>query len=187
MRPNAVMRMGPLPFSVALYSKGRNDMKIELNADQLGLLLAGLNALSEGAEAEKRCCNDPELEETDDAVIQSTEVLYEYLSSFSAQARREQLAACRDLMDKAINAHYDGQRMDSAAAIDEVLGQFNESLVARILADTIAYIPGDGRYSQENRDWAWRLSFCPVARTVTLLSHPGLVNLFANALRNKTR
>ena len=162
-------------------------MKIELNADQMGLLLAGLNALSEGMEAEKRCCNDQELEETDDAVIQSIEVLYEYLGNFSAQARREQLTACRDLMDKAINAHYDGLRMDSDAAIDEVLGQFDESLVARILADTIADIPEDGRYSQANRDWAWGLSFCPVARTVTLCSHPGLVNLFANALRNKTR
>ena len=40
-------------------------MKIEINAAQLDLILAGLNSLSEGAESEKRCCgNDPDIIET---------------------------------------------------------------------------------------------------------------------------
>ena len=68
-------------------------MKIEINAAQLDLILAGLNSLSEGAESEKRCCgNDPDIIETDDAVIQSTEALYKYLSGFSVQTRRENRA-----------------------------------------------------------------------------------------------
>lgn len=159
-------------------------MKIEINAAQLDLILAGLNSLSEGAESEKRCCgNDPDIIETDDAVIQSTEALYKYLRGFSVQTRREQAMACRAAIDAAINSHYDGLRMDANAAVAEVLSQFNWHLVARILADTIAAMPWDGRYSLTNREWAEVISFSPMGREVTLHSDSGLVNMFTGAFR----
>lgn len=57
-------------------------MKIELNKEQIGLILDGLNALSEAAESENRVARDPEILDANDAVIKDTAELYEYIANY---------------------------------------------------------------------------------------------------------
>lgn len=57
-------------------------MKIELNEEQIGLILDGLGALSEAAEAENRVARDPEILDANDTVIKDTAELYEYIANY---------------------------------------------------------------------------------------------------------
>ena len=57
-------------------------MKVELNEDQIGLILDGLNALAEAAESENRVASDPEILEGNDAIIRDTTELYEYIANY---------------------------------------------------------------------------------------------------------
>lgn len=57
-------------------------MKIELNEEQISLILDGLNALAEAAEAENRVARDPEILDANDAVIKDTAELYEYIANY---------------------------------------------------------------------------------------------------------
>ena len=56
-------------------------MKVELNEDQIGLILDGLNALAEAAESENRVASDPEILEGNDAIIRDTTELYVYIAN----------------------------------------------------------------------------------------------------------
>lgn len=57
-------------------------MKIELNEEQIGLILDGLNALAEAAESENRVARDPEILDGNDAVIKDAAELYEYIVNY---------------------------------------------------------------------------------------------------------
>lgn len=60
-------------------------MKVELNEDQIGLILDGLNALSEAAESENRVTRDPEILEGNDAIIRDAAELYEYIVNYKEE------------------------------------------------------------------------------------------------------
>lgn len=57
-------------------------MKIELSEEQVGLILDGLNALSEAAEEENRVTRDPEILESNESTMRDTAELYEYIVSY---------------------------------------------------------------------------------------------------------
>ena len=149
-------------------------MKIELTKEQIELILDGLNALSEGAESEKRATNDPEILEADDAVIRSTEVLYMNLTS-------QVKLACKDCIENAIYKNFAEFSLDSTKAVKDVLALFSKSQVATILADTIAAAPWDARYSRPNREWSASIAVEKTSFRVLVRSHPGLVDLFVSA------
>lgn len=60
-------------------------MKIELNEEQIGLILDGLNALSEAAESENRVARDPEIREGNDATIKDAAELYKYIVDYKEE------------------------------------------------------------------------------------------------------
>ena len=152
-------------------------MKIELSNEQINLILDGLNALSEGAECEKKCTNDPEILESDDAVIQDTEILYRNLAS-------QVSVACRDCIEKAIEKNYTGTRLDASAAVKDTLSEFSKEQVAKILADTVTAVPWDMRCSRSNREWAESIPFGHTSgKRILVRSHPGLTDLFITAFQ----
>ena len=57
-------------------------MKIELIEEQVWLILDGLDALAESAESENRVSTDPEVIDSNDAVLRDTAALYEYIANY---------------------------------------------------------------------------------------------------------
>ena len=62
--------------------------------------------------------------------------------------------ACKEAVEQAISAHYAENRLDTEAAVKDVLDQFGPERVQFILAITIRHKARDGRISQDNKAWA---------------------------------
>ena len=102
-------------------------------------------------------------------------------------------AQCKEAIEAAIGAHYKENRLDAKAAAQEVLDKFGPERVQTVLAATVQDKDWDVRISGENKAWAqtvpmpegseggnWR-SYWVVD------SHPGLVNLFVDQVRDMVR
>ena len=60
-------------------------MKVELNEEQIGLILDGLDALSDAAAEENRVARDPAIQESNDTVIKDAAELYEYIATYKEE------------------------------------------------------------------------------------------------------
>lgn len=103
-------------------------------------------------------------------------------------------AACKEAIEKAVNGHYGNNRLDTKAAVREVVKQFGYDRTLYVLAVTVRHKDWDGRISRRNKDWA---------RTVPVYAnlderghdsnvyfvvdkcHPGLTDLFITAARHE--
>ena len=63
-------------------------------------------------------------------------------------------SACKEAIEQAISAHYTENRLDTEAAVKDVLEKFGTERVQFILANTIQRKNHDGRISQDNKAWA---------------------------------
>lgn len=63
-------------------------------------------------------------------------------------------SACKEAIEQAISAHYAENRLDTEAAVKDVLEKFGAERVQFILANTIQHKNHDGRISQDNKAWA---------------------------------
>lgn len=63
-------------------------------------------------------------------------------------------SACKEAIEQAISAHYAENRLDTEAAVKDVLEKFGTERVQFILASTIQHKNHDGRISQDNKAWA---------------------------------
>ena len=109
------------------------------------------------------------------------------------RASRKANAACRDIIDKTISAHYHDNTLDSKAAVKEVVEQFGFDRTLYVLANTVRLKDQDGRISSDNKRWArtvpvhedmamdkWNRNyeFC-------LNAHPCLIDLFVRRTREE--
>ena len=62
--------------------------------------------------------------------------------------------ACKEAIEQAINAHYGDNRLNTEAAVKEVLEQFGPERMQYILANTVLKKEHDGRISRDNKAWA---------------------------------
>lgn len=85
---------------------------------------------------------------------------------------------CARAIERAIDEHYDGQRLNPCA--QEVIDRYGFDRVNFVLAATVRQGTHDGRYSEDNKNWARRFSVMDKenAWQYHVRSHPGLVNLF---------
>ena len=100
--------------------------------------------------------------------------------------------ACKDAIERAIGDHYADNRLDSAAAVRQVVDVFGFDRILYVLAVTVQHKHWDGRISQSNKDWA---ASVPVFEDKTDGSadqnvflvvdkaHPGLTDLFVREAR----
>ena len=95
---------------------------------------------------------------------------------------------CRDAICEAINAHYQNDRLNEAAA-REVVEQFGYERTMVVLANTVHKKDWDRRFSPDNRKWADTIP-CPCdmlgergKRFLVDKVHPGLVDLFITQFR----
>ena len=74
-------------------------------------------------------------------------------------------SACKEAIEQTISAHYAENRLDTEAAVKDVLEKFGTERVQFILANTIQRKNYDGRISQDNKAWAKSI---PTRRTAAL-------------------
>lgn len=113
----------------------------------------------------------------------------------AAQAEQEERLniSCKEAIEKAIDGNYRGNSLAAKAAAQEVLDQFGPERVQTVLAATVQEKDWDARFSRENKAWAQTVPM-PLAvdganrRPRWLVdSHPGLVNLFVDQVRDLVR
>ena len=93
---------------------------------------------------------------------------------------------CARSIEKGIRDNYDGASLDTGFMSD-ILKEYGFNRVNFVLANTVKRGSEDGRYSQENKDWA-RQFYVPnddVRWHFEVGSHPGLVDLCVNQVRKQ--
>ena len=105
---------------------------------------------------------------------------------------RKASIACKEAIEQAIGEHYADNRLDTAAAVQQVVDAFGYDRTLYVLAVTVKHKDWDGRISQSNKQWAASM---PVFENKTDGSadqnvflvvdkaHPGLTDLFVREAR----
>ena len=98
--------------------------------------------------------------------------------------------ACKEAIEQAINTHYGDNRLDTEAAVRDVLEKFSPERVQYILANTVLKKDFDGRISRDNKAWAKTIpmpededTFRHSAYLVVDKVNPGLTDLFLKQAR----
>ena len=108
------------------------------------------------------------------------------------RASRKANIACKEAIEQAIGDHYADNRLDTAAAVKQVVDAFGYDRTMYVLAVTVQHKSWDGRISDSNKQWA---ASVPVIEDKTDGSadqnvflvvgqaHPGLIDLFVRETR----
>ncbi len=110
----------------------------------------------------------------------------------AAQAVQEKRLniSCNEAIEEAIDGSYKGNSLDAKAAAQEVLDKFGPDRVQTILAATVQDKDWDVRISGENKAWAQTVPMPEGSEDGNrrshwvVDSHPGLVNLFVDQVRD---
>ena len=99
-------------------------------------------------------------------------------------------SACKEAIEQTISAHYAENRLDTEAAVKDVLEKFGTERVQFILVNTIQRKNYDGRISQDNKAWAKIIPMLEdsgasrhCAYLVVDQVNPGLTDLFTRQFR----
>ena len=100
--------------------------------------------------------------------------------------------ACKEAIEQAIGGHYSEHRLDTAAAVRQVVDVFGYDRTLYVLAVTVQHKERDGRISHNNKEWAKSV---PIFEDridgsadqnmflVVSQAHPGLTDLFIRGVR----
>lgn len=100
--------------------------------------------------------------------------------------------ACKEAIEQAIGDHYADNRLDTAAAVKQVVDAFGYDRVMYVLAVTVQHKDWDGRISDSNKQWAASMPVFEdktdgsADQNVFLVvnkAHPGLTDLFVREAR----
>ena len=113
----------------------------------------------------------------------------------AAQAVQEKRLSisCKEAIEEAIDGSYKGNSLDAKAAAQEVLDKFGPDRVQTVLAATVQDKEWDARFSRENKAWAQTMPMPEGSEDGNrrshwvVDSHPGLVNLFVDQVRDLAR
>lgn len=121
------------------------------------------------------------------------ESLAEYRKAEQAVQEERLNISCKEAIEKAIDGNYRGNSLDAKAAAQEVLDQFGPERVQTVLAATVQDKDWDGRFSRENKAWAQTVPMQEGGENRNrrshwvVDSHPGLVNLLVDQVRDMVR
>lgn len=115
---------------------------------------------------------------------------YEHGEADQHHVSRRANIACKDAIIMAINDNYRENRLNTAAAVKEVVQQSGFERMFYVLANTLQTMSSDGRVSQVNKQWAQSIPvvFEQGERDTAYLitrSHPGLLNMFASEAQHE--
>lgn len=110
------------------------------------------------------------------------------------RASRKAAIACKNAIQKAIAANYNGWSLDTAAALDQLLEQFSMEQICYVLAVTTRFKDWDARISIRNKKWAQSVPVYPDydstmqidqnVRYVVDAVNPGLTDLLITRVRD---
>ena len=95
-------------------------------------------------------------------------------------------SACKEAIEQTISAHYAENRLDTEAAVKDVLEKFGAERVQFILANTIQHKNHDRRISRDNKTWAKTIPMLEDSEARYLVVdkvNPGLTDLFTRQAR----
>ncbi len=95
-------------------------------------------------------------------------------------------SACKEAIEQAISTHYAENRLDTEAAVKDVLEKFGAERVQFILANTIQHKNHDRRISRDNKTWAKTIPMLEDSEARYLVVdkvNPGLTDLFTRQAR----
>ena len=99
---------------------------------------------------------------------------------------------CKEAIEKAIGDHYADNRLDTTAAVRQVVDVFGYDRTLYVLAVTVQHKDRDGRISQNNKEWAKSVPVFEdridgsADQNVYLVvdkANPGLTDLFIRGVR----
>lgn len=94
--------------------------------------------------------------------------------------------ACRDAIEETIRRDFDGMHLNADCA-KSVIAEYGYKRVNRVLANTVQQKNWDGRFSQENKEWAKQTYIPPDKNNFNLdfvvESHPAVLDGFVNQYR----
>ena len=118
------------------------------------------------------------------------ESLAEYRKAEQAVQEERLNISCKEAIEEAIDGSYKGNSLDAKAVAQEVLDKFGPDRVQTVLAATVQDKDWDVRISGENKAWAQTVPMPEGSEDGNrrshwvVDSHPGLVNLFVDQVRN---
>ena len=121
------------------------------------------------------------------------ESLAEYRKAEQAVQEERLNISCKEAIEEAIDGNYRGNSLDAKAAAQEVLDQFGPERVQTVLAATVQDKDWDARFSRENKAWAQTVPMQEGGENRNrrshwvVDSHPGLVNLLVDQVRDMVR
>ena len=100
--------------------------------------------------------------------------------------------ACKNAIDAAISRGFDGMHLPQSA-VTEVLDQYGAERVQMVLAATIRTKAWDGRFSTNNKDWAFAVELPDVSDSsghdrldaYTASSHPAVLDGYVHMARQE--
>lgn len=98
--------------------------------------------------------SEPEKPETVPIYPHSAAYASEHGEMAQYRASLQANLACKEAIEQAISAHYGDNRLNTEAAVKEVLEKFDPERVQVILANTVLKKEHDGRISRDNKAWA---------------------------------
>ena len=99
---------------------------------------------------------------------------------------------CKKAVEASIARHFDGMRLNKSA-VTEVLDQYGPERLSLVLASTVQIKSWDGRFSQQNKDWAFTVRM-PDSRpdmnydrrdAYAVTSHPAVLDGFISHARRE--
>lgn len=117
----------------------------------------------------------------------------EQVKAAKAEQEKHLNISCKEAIEAAIGAQYKENRLDAKAAAQEILDQFGAEWVQTVLAATVQDKDWDVRFSCENKAWAQTVPMPEGSEDGNrrshwvVDSHPGLVNLFVDQVRDLVR
>ena len=107
--------------------------------------------------------------------------LEQYRASYKANI------ACKQAIEAAINDHYEGYSFDSKAAVRDVVEKFGYDRTLFVLAATVQSKEWDGRFSNNNKNWAKTIPVFDTKRSLeyAVQSHPTLTDAFVATARHE--
>ena len=122
--------------------------------------------------------------------MESYQYAYQHGEAEQHLASQRANIACRDAIVEAINRHYHDNRLDTGAAVKEVVQQFGYERMFYVLANTVQAMEHESRMTQNNKAWARTVPvvFENGRRDMSYLitrSHPGLLDIFVRDARHE--
>lgn len=163
--------------------------KLELTEKQINALLSSKNILSE-------LYDDWLSDEYLNSYSDVADLLKLTADKISESIERENIAlfrkenlACAHDIDAFLSKHYNDNALDSNAALTELLARYSLERIQVVVAANLYKKDFDGRISKENYNWGNEVigklseNMRMGINANYLTAHPGLLNLFANTVR----